>query len=87
MKIMLKRFEVENFRGFSGKWVLNLESAQYSFNQSVVYNGLVKNALVYGINGAGVSHDYVAYVHGYDQTRSLALIEVKNIFSLYYYLI
>ena len=53
MKIMLKRFEVENFRGFSGKWVLNLESAQYSFNQSVVYNGLVKNALVYGINGAG----------------------------------
>lgn len=53
MKIMLKRFEVENFRGFSGKWVLNLESAQYSFNQSVVYNGLVKNALIYGINGAG----------------------------------
>ena len=53
MKIMLKRFEVENFRGFSGKWVLNLESAQYSFNQSVVYNGLVKNALVYGVNGAG----------------------------------
>ena len=36
---------------------------------------------LYGINGAGVTHDYVAYVHGYDAGRSLALIEVKNIFS------
>ena len=53
MKLMLKRFEVENFRGFSGKWVLNLEAAQYGFNQSVVYNGLVKNALIYGNNGTG----------------------------------
>ena len=36
---------------------------------------------LYGINGAGVTHDYVAYVHDYDESRSLALIEVKNIFS------
>jgi hypothetical protein len=53
MKLMLKRFEVENFRGFSGKWVFNLEAGQYGFTQSVVYNGLVKNALIYGYNGAG----------------------------------
>ena len=37
--------------------------------------------LLYGVNGAGVTHDYVAYVQGYDAKRSLALIEVKNIFT------
>ena len=37
---------------------------------------------LYGINGAGVTHDYVAFVKGYDTNRSIALIEVKNIFSL-----
>ncbi|MDO4197694.1 MAG: U32 family peptidase [Erysipelotrichaceae bacterium] len=36
---------------------------------------------LYGINGAGVTHDYVAYVHNYDENRGLALIEVKNIFK------
>lgn len=53
MKLMLKRFEVENFRGFGGRYVFNLEAGQYGFNQAVVYNGIVKNALVYGINGSG----------------------------------
>ena len=36
---------------------------------------------LYGINGAGVTHDYVAYVLDYDKSRSIATIEVKNIFS------
>lgn len=36
---------------------------------------------LYGVNGAGVTHDYVAYVHEYDKNRGLSLIEVKNIFS------
>lgn len=36
---------------------------------------------LYGINGAGVSHDYVAYVHNYDELKSIAEIEVKNIFK------
>lgn len=53
MKLSLKRFEVENFRGFNGRYVFNLEAGQYNFNQAVVYNGLVKNALVYGENGSG----------------------------------
>ena len=38
---------------------------------------------LYGINGAGVTHDYVAYVRDYDENRNLAIIEVKNIFSKY----
>ena len=36
---------------------------------------------LYGINGAGVTHDYVAYVHEYDPIKSIATIEVKNIFE------
>ena len=36
---------------------------------------------LYGVNGAGVTHDYVAYVHHYDERRSLCLIEVKNVFK------
>ena len=37
---------------------------------------------LYGINGAGVTHDYVGIVRNYDEQRGLALVEVKNIFSL-----
>ena len=41
-----------------------------------------KEKNLYGINGAGVTHDYVAYVKAYDQNRNLALIEVKNKFKI-----
>ncbi len=37
---------------------------------------------LYGVNGAGVTHDYVGLVKNYDETRNLALVEVKNIFVL-----
>ncbi|MDO5440304.1 MAG: U32 family peptidase [Erysipelotrichaceae bacterium] len=37
---------------------------------------------LYGINGAGVTHDYVALVKNYDPIRGIALIEVKNYFKL-----
>ena len=36
---------------------------------------------LYGVNGAGVTHDYIAFVHGYDKSRGIAKVEVKNIFS------
>lgn len=36
---------------------------------------------LYGVNGAGVTHDYVAFVRGYDPNRSIAQIEVKNVFA------
>lgn len=36
---------------------------------------------LYGINGAGVTHDYVAFVHDFDEERNMATIEVKNIFA------
>ena len=36
---------------------------------------------LYGINGAGVTHDYIAYVRKYDERRGIAQVEVKNLFS------
>ena len=36
---------------------------------------------LYGVNGAGVTHDYIAYVRDYDGKRGIATIEVKNVFS------
>lgn len=37
---------------------------------------------LYGVNGAGVTHDYVAIVKNYDARRGLALVEVKNAFDI-----
>lgn len=37
---------------------------------------------LYGVNGAGVTHDYVAIVKDYDALKSIATIEVKNIFAI-----
>ena len=37
---------------------------------------------LYGVNGAGVTHDYVAYVKSYDPIHKMALVEVKNKFVL-----
>ena len=37
---------------------------------------------LYGINGAGVTHEFVAYVKSYDMSTQMALIEVRNKFSV-----
>lgn len=36
---------------------------------------------LYGVNGAGVTHDYVGFVRGYDKLKNIAIVEVKNIFA------
>ena len=36
---------------------------------------------LYGVNGAGVTHDYVAFVHDFDARRNIAFVEVKNVFA------
>lgn len=38
---------------------------------------------LYGVNGAGVTHDYVGFIHDFDKSRNIALVEVKNIFARY----
>lgn len=52
---MLKRFEVENYRGFANKLVFDLTAREYSFNQNLIYNGIVNKAIIYGKNGIGKS--------------------------------
>lgn len=52
---MLKRFEVENYRGFSERLVFDLSARDYGFNKNLVYNGIVNKAMIYGKNGIGKS--------------------------------
>lgn len=37
---------------------------------------------LYGINGAGVTHEFVAYVLAYDEVKKAALIQVRNVINL-----
>lgn len=53
--IMLKRFEVSNFKGFSDKVVLDLSAREYEFNKNLVVNSVVNKAIIYGKNGIGKS--------------------------------
>ncbi len=54
---MLKKFTVENFKGFKEKLVLDLASpCNYEFNSNVVSNGCITKGIVYGINGCGKSN-------------------------------
>lgn len=54
---MLKKFSVENFKGFQGKFVLDLSRpGNYAFNQECIKNGIVSKAAIYGINGIGKSN-------------------------------
>lgn len=52
---MLRKFEVENFRGFRYRLVFDLVAGRYDFNPQVESEGLVKNAIIYGRNGSGKS--------------------------------
>ena len=36
---------------------------------------------LYGVNGAGVTHDYVGFIHDFDPRRNIAFVEVKNVFA------
>lgn len=54
---MLKKFSVENFKGFQSKFVLDLSRpGNYAFNPECVKNGIVSKAAIYGINGIGKSN-------------------------------
>ena len=52
---MLKRFEVENFKGFKDKLIFDLTARDYEFNKALVSNGIVNKAIIYGKNGTGKS--------------------------------
>ncbi len=52
---MLRRFEVENFKGFSHRFTLDLAGREYAFNKHLVQNETVNEAILYGKNGIGKS--------------------------------
>lgn len=54
---MLKKFSVENFKGFKGKITLDLGApCNYGFNTEIIENGCVTKGVIYGINGSGKSN-------------------------------
>lgn len=54
---MLKRFRVENFKGFKDKLTFDIGSpSNYSFHSEIIENGCVTKGIVYGINSCGKSN-------------------------------
>ena len=54
---MLKKFSVENFKGFKDKITFDIGSpSNYSFNSEIIDNGCVTKGIVYGINSCGKSN-------------------------------
>lgn len=54
---MLKKFSVENFKGFQDKITFDIGSpSNYSFNSEIVENGCVTKGIIYGINSCGKSN-------------------------------
>lgn len=53
---MLKRFEVENFKGFKDRLIFDLQAREYEFNKNLVVNGIVNKGIIYGKNGIGKSN-------------------------------
>lgn len=55
--IMIRKFSVENFKGFKEEIMLDLSNARdYSFNTNLVDKGVVKKGIIYGKNGSGKSN-------------------------------
>lgn len=51
---MLAKFSVNNYMGFPDKITWDLTKPRdYAFNSHLIKNGLVKNGIIYGINGSG----------------------------------
>lgn len=54
---MLKKFSVENFKGFKDKITFDIGSPNnYGFHPEVVENNCVTKGIIYGINGCGKSN-------------------------------
>lgn len=54
---MLKKFSVENFKGFRDKITFDIGSPNnYNFNSDIIENGCVTKGIIYGINSSGKSN-------------------------------
>ena len=81
---MLKRFEVENFKGFKDKIVFDLTAREYNFNSNIIRNGIVNKALIYGKNGTGKSclgialFDVVIHLTDKEKFQPRYLVNYRN---------
>ncbi len=84
---MLKRFEVENFKGFKDKLIFNLSAYKYNFYKELIHNNIVNKALIYGRNGIGKTNlgialfDIVYHLTDKDTLNSNYLINYLNLNS------
>lgn len=54
---MIRKFSVENFKPFEGKFVFDLSNpGSYEFSPECVENGVISKGAIYGINGIGKSN-------------------------------
>ena len=53
---MLKKFSVENFKGFHNKLTFDLEADNFDFNPEVIENNCISKGIIYGVNGSGKSN-------------------------------
>ena len=54
---MLKKFSVENFKGFKDKITLDIGSpSNYGFHPEIIEGNCITNGIIYGINGCGKSN-------------------------------
>ena len=55
--IMLKKFSVENFKGFKDKITFDIGTpSNYCFNSEIIENGCITKGIIYGINSCGKSN-------------------------------
>ena len=72
-----------NMNSTKNDYDLELEKAENRPSDDGFLSGDCDNTKhLYGVNGAGVTHDYVGIVRNYDERRNIALVEVKNYFEL-----
>lgn len=57
MRYMLIQFRVKNFKNFKNQLSFDFNNINhYEFSEDCIKNGIIKNALIYGINGCGKSN-------------------------------
>ena len=84
---MLKRFSVENFKGFRDELVFDLSAREYEFNQGLVKAGIVNKAIIYGRNGTGKSclgialFDIISHLTDKKRIRDQFLSNYRNLDS------